>query len=52
MEPVPVPVETAPTPSAMRRALRRARDGRTLDAAEAAVLLAARGDDLDDLTAL
>ena len=52
MEPVPVPVETAPTPSAMRRALRRARDGRTLDATEAAVLLAARGDDLDDLTAL
>ncbi len=35
----------------MRRALRRARDGATLNADEAAVLLAATGDDLDDLTA-
>ena len=33
----------------MRRALRRARDGVTLDRAEAVVLLAARGDDLADL---
>jgi FO synthase len=33
----------------MRRALRRARDGATLDVVEAAVLLAARGDDLADL---
>ena len=33
----------------MRRALRRARDGVTLDVAEAAVLLAARGKHLDDL---
>ncbi|MDH2411105.1 bifunctional FO biosynthesis protein CofGH [Streptomyces chitinivorans] len=42
---------TAPTANAMRRALRRARDGVALDAAEAAVLLQARGEDLADLTA-
>jgi FO synthase len=35
--------------SAIRRALARARDGKTLDAAEAAVLLQARGDDLTAL---
>lgn len=35
----------------MRRALRRARDGATLNVDEAAVLLAATGADLDDLTA-
>jgi FO synthase len=35
----------------MRRALRRARDGATLDVTEAAVLLAARGEDLRDLAA-
>ncbi len=35
----------------MRRALRRARDGVALDVAEAAVLLQARGADLDDLCA-
>jgi len=40
-----------PTDSAMRRALRRARDGASLDRAEATVLLAARGDDLTDLMA-
>jgi FO synthase len=40
-----------PTRSALRRALRRARDGVTLDAAEAEVLLHARGDDLTDLCA-
>ena len=39
----------APTASALRRALRRARDGVTLDQVEATVLLHARGDDLDDL---
>ncbi|MBB5908421.1 FO synthase [Actinoalloteichus hymeniacidonis] len=39
----------APTPSAMRRALRRARDGVALDATEAAVLLHARESDLDEL---
>src|SRR3954469_19837052 len=41
----------APTASAMRRALRRARDGAALDSTEAAVLLHARGDDLADLAA-
>ncbi len=35
----------------MRRALRRARDGVTLDPVEAEILLAARGDDLVDLCA-
>ncbi|MEU2559169.1 bifunctional FO biosynthesis protein CofGH [Streptomyces longispororuber] len=40
-----------PTANAMRRALRRARDGVALDVAEAAVLLRARGDDLEDLAA-
>lgn len=40
-----------PTANAMRRALKRARDGVALDAAEAAVLLQARGDDLTDLCA-
>ncbi|MGI5125785.1 bifunctional FO biosynthesis protein CofGH [Pseudonocardia sp. CA-107938] len=37
------------SPSALRRALRRVRDGATLDVTEAAVLLAARGDQLDEL---
>ncbi|MFJ9029065.1 bifunctional FO biosynthesis protein CofGH [Streptomyces sp. NPDC102274] len=41
----------APTANAMRRALKRARDGVALDVAEAAVLLQARGDDLTDLAA-
>ncbi|WP_414168799.1 bifunctional FO biosynthesis protein CofGH [Streptoverticillium reticulum] len=40
-----------PTANAMRRALKRARDGVALDVAEAAVLLQARGDDLADLCA-
>ncbi|MBG0828043.1 bifunctional FO biosynthesis protein CofGH [Planomonospora sp. ID67723] len=38
-----------PTDAAMRRALARARDGKTLDQAEATVLLHARGEDLDVL---
>ncbi|MFD7550668.1 bifunctional FO biosynthesis protein CofGH [Streptomyces sp. NPDC059578] len=42
---------SAPTANSMRRALRRARDGVTLDVGEAAVLLQARGDDLTDLSA-
>ncbi|MEU1195381.1 bifunctional FO biosynthesis protein CofGH [Streptomyces sp. NPDC005813] len=42
---------TGPTANSMRRALRRARDGVALDVGEAAVLLQARGADLDDLTA-
>jgi FO synthase len=47
------PEEPAGAPanaSAIRRALARARDGKTLDQAEAAILLQARGDDLDTLT--
>ncbi|MEG3627303.1 bifunctional FO biosynthesis protein CofGH [Streptomyces poriticola] len=40
-----------PTENSLRRALRRARDGVALDVAEAAVLLQARGEHLDDLTA-
>ncbi|MHA6785242.1 bifunctional FO biosynthesis protein CofGH [Pseudonocardia saturnea] len=43
--------ESAPTESALRRALRRVRDGVTLDVTEAAVLLAARGAHLDELLA-
>jgi FO synthase len=38
-----------PGPTAMRRVLARARDGKTLDPAEAAVLLHARGAQLDEL---
>src|SRR5450830_2102845 len=38
-----------PTSSALRRALRRADDGVTLDRTEAETLLHARGDDLDRL---
>ncbi|MFB7356669.1 bifunctional FO biosynthesis protein CofGH [Streptomyces gardneri] len=40
-----------PTGNAMRRALKRARDGVALDVTEAAVLLQARGEDLADLVA-
>jgi FO synthase len=40
-----------PTENALRRALRRARDGVSLDVAEAAVLLQARGEHLKDLSA-
>ncbi|MFZ3391964.1 bifunctional FO biosynthesis protein CofGH [Rhodococcus sp. 7Tela_A2] len=40
-----------PAPSAMRRALRRAREGVTLNVDESAVLLQARGSDLEDLCA-
>ncbi|MFF7748664.1 bifunctional FO biosynthesis protein CofGH [Streptomyces sp. NPDC007971] len=42
---------TGPTENSMRRALKRARDGVALDAAEAAVLLQARGEALADLVA-
>ncbi|KQU37568.1 2-phospho-L-lactate guanylyltransferase [Rhodococcus sp. Leaf233] len=41
--------DTAPAASAMRRVLRRARDGVSLNVDEATVLLHARGDDLVDL---
>ena len=42
----------SPTPQETRRALARAERGAALDPAEATVLLAARGDDLDRLTAI
>lgn len=42
---------SGPTANSMRRALKRARDGVALDVTEAAVLLQARGADLDDLAA-
>ncbi|GEK00335.1 bifunctional FO biosynthesis protein CofGH [Streptomyces sp. ATE26] len=42
---------TGPTENSMRRALKRTRDGVALDAAEAAVLLQARGEALTDLAA-
>lgn len=47
----PAPAEKAPADSAIRRAVRRARDGAVLDVNEAAVLLAARGEHLDALLA-
>ncbi|MFJ3903213.1 bifunctional FO biosynthesis protein CofGH [Streptomyces sp. NPDC090025] len=43
--------DARPTENAMRRALKRARDGVALDVGEAAVLLRARGADLADLVA-
>ncbi|WP_307830703.1 bifunctional FO biosynthesis protein CofGH [Rhodococcus sp. KRD162] len=43
--------DSAPAPSAMRRVLRRARDGVSLNVDEATVLLHARGEDLTDLMA-
>ena len=42
-------VPPAPTAAALRRALRRVRDGVALDVTEASVLLAARGEQLDEL---
>ncbi|HEX6873008.1 MAG TPA: bifunctional FO biosynthesis protein CofGH, partial [Micromonosporaceae bacterium] len=44
------PPETA-SPAALRRALRRAGEGRTLDVTESAILLTARGDALAELLA-
>src|SRR5215218_1812949 len=44
-------VPPAPTAAALRRALRRVRDGVALDVTEASVLLAARGEQLDELLA-
>ncbi|MBV9023786.1 MAG: bifunctional FO biosynthesis protein CofGH [Streptomycetaceae bacterium] len=46
------PQEEVPSVNAMRRALSRARSGVALDVAEAAVLLGARGDELDELAAI
>ena len=48
-EPIVAPADPAASPSAIRRALARARDGKSLDQAEAVVLLQARGDDLTAL---
>ncbi|WP_131823568.1 hypothetical protein, partial [Mycobacterium talmoniae] len=48
--PAPV-VPPRPSPSALRRVLRRARDGVVLNADEAALAMTARGDDLADLCA-
>ena len=48
---MPVEQSFIPSPSALRRALRRADDGVTLDRTEAETLLHARGADLDRLAA-
>jgi FO synthase len=48
---IPENVPPLPAESAMRRALRRARDGVSLDVTEATVLLCARGEHLGDLLA-
>jgi FO synthase len=45
------PSTPSPSAAALRRALRRVRDGVALDVAEASVLLAARGEQLDELLA-
>ncbi len=42
---------TDPSPQALRRALKRAADAKTLDADEATALLSARGEALDELSA-
>ncbi len=47
--PQPAPNDIVASASAMRRALARARDGKSLDRAEATVLLQARGEDLTTL---
>jgi FO synthase len=44
-----LPVEPAPPATALRRVLARARDGKSLDPAEAAILLHARGAQLTEL---
>jgi FO synthase len=43
------PAGPTPTPASLRRALRRARDGRALDVAEATLLLGATGAEREDL---
>ena len=45
------PASLEVSPASVRRALRRARDGQTLDITESAVLLSARGEALDELLA-
>ncbi|MEI6251947.1 MAG: bifunctional FO biosynthesis protein CofGH [Mycobacteriaceae bacterium] len=47
--PTTSPNDAAPTEAALRRVLRRARDGVALNIDEAAIALAARGEDLADL---
>ena len=49
--PVVPPKSGAPSTAAMRRVLRRARDGVALNVDEAAIAMTARGDDLADLCA-
>jgi FO synthase len=49
LDAAPTGPPTPPTESGLRRALARARDGKTLDLAEATTLLHARGAQLDDL---
>jgi FO synthase len=46
------PAELPPTDAGLRRALKRAADGKALDVAEAADLLAADGESLDELLAV
>ncbi len=46
---VQVPPDNPPSPSALRRALARARDGKPIDQTEATVLLYARGEQLTEL---
>jgi FO synthase len=48
-EPPQAPAPGGPSRSALRRALARARDGKTLDQGEAAILLEARGGQLSEL---
>jgi FO synthase len=45
-------IDSGPTEASLRRALRRAADGRALDTDEAVALLTARGDRLDELLAV
>ncbi|WP_430783238.1 bifunctional FO biosynthesis protein CofGH [Actinoplanes sp. G11-F43] len=47
-----VNVEPVPTEASIRRALRRAADGKAIDVDEATALLAATGDQFDDLLAI
>ncbi|MBB3097649.1 FO synthase [Actinoplanes campanulatus] len=49
---VEVNVEPVPTPASIRRALRRAADGKAIDIDEATALLAATGDRFDELLAI
>ena len=48
----PLPTEPLPTDASLRRALRRAAEGKAIDVAEAADLLAADGEILDELLSI